>query len=327
MAVSRDEMEIAKLQSEIQRNEVEKQKFLKEVEEFELRAKKSTLSIKGLLQALIAGAIAAALISAWAIEYLKPILERNNELAAIENKVLLFKTKRQRQRNEVETIALTRDIDEARKLLQETVQQNNEQRALNEIQSDQTRKQLQEMVQQNNETITRLDEAKALIIGLQVKIRKLSVEYRTLAADRKTTQDRRDTYQKLADRAQEDVASLQLKLEKLQVANEQSEVLEASLADRIATQGLVGTRWSIQEYDGSSRTFDHVLRPGGVLEYIYARATKNNTWSISRSVITMTHNNAYATFKGRLQDDGSMDGTASNKVGLKWKWAARLQSP
>lgn len=74
------ELEDQRLASEIARNEAERDKLLREADEVNRRLEQRWYSGRVFLQAVVAGVVAAGLLTAWGIGYLKPILARNTEL-------------------------------------------------------------------------------------------------------------------------------------------------------------------------------------------------------------------------------------------------------
>ncbi|CAB1064712.1 hypothetical protein D1BOALGB6SA_9509 [Olavius sp. associated proteobacterium Delta 1] len=294
--VANEEYEIEKLRSEIARNNAERDKLLREADEIHRRARGR---LRGTLQAIVGGMVAAGLLSAWGIGYLKPILEKNKELALIENKVLSYKTERQRQSNEQEQQAI---------------------RTENEAISQR----LRDLEASNASLAEQRADAEELADNLKGQLVSLSKEYSALA-DQQTGQTDAAEFQRLAEQAQDRVKLLETQIAKLQSGARASENLGVQISTQILSQGLVGTRWKLTKSDGESGSYEFVFRSGGMLESLNPAdtTTGNDTWRISRNEVTISMNDGYAIYKGILNED-LIDGSATNEVGKKWNWTAEL---
>ncbi len=111
-------------------------------------------------------------------------------------------------------------------------------------------------------------------------------------------------------------------------------LLSACASTRPAPNGiaefksLAGSRWHLvcDEPRYGQREFDLIFRKAGRLSNTHPNDSTpdNDAWEMNGRNVVLKFNNAYATYRGELTDDGNgMAGTATNVIGEKWEWSAR----
>jgi len=88
------EAEMRRIESETAKNEAERRKFIAEAEEVEKRVRQKWYFNELFVKWVLGGVVAAALVAAWCITYLNPILNKKQELAKIENAIVTQKNER-----------------------------------------------------------------------------------------------------------------------------------------------------------------------------------------------------------------------------------------
>jgi hypothetical protein len=140
-------LEARRIESEIRRLDAEHTKLLAETNEIENRNKHPMFMRRFMLQSLVGGMVAAGLLAAWAIGYLKPLLEREQALASIENDIQQAMNERQQQENahlallleqrEEEILSVTRLLESTEEVRMAHVEtERNLRNLLNSYQSD-----------------------------------------------------------------------------------------------------------------------------------------------------------------------------------------------
>ena len=81
------EAQLRLLESEIAKNKAQEKKLNSEADKIFEISNKTSLNNESIVKAIIGGIVAAALLAAWIIAYLQPIISRKNELAEIDSKV------------------------------------------------------------------------------------------------------------------------------------------------------------------------------------------------------------------------------------------------
>ncbi len=296
--MSLDEYQIKKLESESERNDAERRKILKEMEVIDKRLHERIYTSKNILQAVVGGIVAAALISAWGIGYLKPILERNKELATIENKILSNKIERQKQLNVIEREKIATE-------------------------NSQYKKQLENIIAKNRELQSQQSDLKSLSENLKAKLDGISTQYTTLSQKFQLSEAEKENYNQLSTEASDKSKRLDFELEKLQTAAAISKAQEVDISSQIATLGLVGSKWSVINWDGNTDQFDIIFRSGSVLEVnLVADVTPDNdSWTLSGNQVKLMINDEYVTLTGEMEGK-VIEGTAESKSGNSWKWKA-----
>ena len=114
MSAPLEDLEKQRLQSEIQRTDAERQKLLLEAEEVAKRTARAWYSGRFVVEATVAGVVASALIAAWVINYLQPILAAKQELTALEQQIEASTNKLVAEENKRKAEVLTKENDRVR---------------------------------------------------------------------------------------------------------------------------------------------------------------------------------------------------------------------
>jgi hypothetical protein len=106
------DLEIRKIESEIAKNRAEEKKSTAETQEVEKRLSQWWwYSKESLVKWVVGGIVAAGLLAVWIIGYFQPILQKDQEIAKLENKRLTEENLLQRQENEQNLKALGKQND------------------------------------------------------------------------------------------------------------------------------------------------------------------------------------------------------------------------
>lgn len=123
--------ELARLHAETEKNEAERRKLTLEGDEIETRLKAKWFEGAHSAQGIVAGIVAAALLSAWLVGYFQPLLKKGQELASLELKRLEVEIKLKEQaltQQQAETTRVTellaKENERVRSELQVLVKQN-----------------------------------------------------------------------------------------------------------------------------------------------------------------------------------------------------------
>lgn len=302
-----EDLEASRFQSDIARLRAEEAKFLAEAQEIEKRNRSTVFTPKILLQSLVAGLVAAGLLVAWGIGYLKPILERNQELSRIENKILSAENRQQKVRNNEQKISLA--------LLKKALGQD-----------------LDQLQEENKKLQSQIDDSKTLSTTLKSRMEDLSRQYEQLSREKVLTASEKNQFEILAVEAQMEVANLRNELGELALAQDQAQANSRSISDQRLTTWLAGSQWAIREEDWDPPNHDLSLLPGGKVDWISAKtdAGRNaeHSWAVDNGTLTIKINNGFVTFVSTV--DGStpetLTGTIRNKPGKSSSWTGELVS-
>ena len=294
-----NDLEQKRIEAEIRRNEAEEKKLLNEAEEIKKRLDWKFLPPRIVIQAVLAGIVAAGLLAAWGIGYLKPIILKNNELATLENKILASENKNAKELNEA---------------------QRKELEKLNE----QATNELKQLKAQNSELQQQQQNSAKLIADLKSKLEQISVEYKELSENLGTTETERTKYKELASATRKEIDNLKSELDRLQIASTRTKRRSQTLSDRLITAVLADTIWTL--YIDSVLLSDIVFKLGGVLEVLEKPHTTYR-WFVKDSKITLERNDGNSIYESsKVEDIGfsSLKGRGFNRKGLVWDWTATL---
>ena len=111
-------------------------------------------------------------------------------------------------------------------------------------------------------------------------------------------------------------------------------VLADSLAEDPTTNAseFVNSYWEINQYHPKTgkRIFGIILHRNGVLENHHPNdiTPADDRWSANGLKLTLRFNNSYAVYTAFQKEEGIIGGTAVNRTGDTWAWAAvRLPPP
>ena len=208
--------EIRRIESEIAKNEAERIKLIRESEEVGKRLSQKWYSARFLIEAVVGGIVVAALMTAWGIGYLQPILLKRQEVARLKNELLKVENRLQAQRNERETEALTIENESIKKELASLLLQN-------------------ETLQKRQEILTKRAEA------LQEQLRDISSQYAALAQQQELTSKARDRFSRLAKDADLQTQELQDEIQRLQTAQKASATRSEQITRQLNTRAIRGT--------------------------------------------------------------------------------------
>lgn len=291
--MTNEDIESRKIESEIARNEAERKKL-------NLDANKWFISLKY----LIAGIVAAALITAWGIGYLKPILKKNNELSDIENRILAAENIEQKNRIEEHQ----KELEEREKLYQEDL------KSLDSI---------------NSAIKIQQKESAKLVSNLQDRLNKVSREYNRLAQKQQTNESERIRYAKLANETKEEALALKFNLNNVRATQQKTEKRTIEISEKLLSSNLINSCWKVVKFeDGvSMETAYIVLLPNGNLMQSRAPnkpSSGKHNWRVEGSKLIFELNDKFVTYKAKITgpDPQSIKGVANNKRKSKWNWKA-----
>jgi hypothetical protein len=88
---------------------------------------------------------------------------------------------------------------------------------------------------------------------------------------------------------------------------------------------IIGTVWDVLCTGGefNNSHFDIIIQENGKLIVIdRSYISKNDTWKIRGTILTLYIGDGYSIYKGKFIDKNHVIGTAKNINGSEWKWTA-----
>lgn len=212
---SLSDAEIRKLESETAKNEAERKKLTLEAEEADKRLRQKWYSKRIIVQALVGGVIASALVAAWMISYLQPLLRADLERLQLENTIEMHRNELKSQDNERRTKALEQENESNRNELESIAAQN-------------------EVLQAEQAELRRRAEA------LQARMEKFSRDYGTLAAKQELTAAERNRFSRLAREAQKEVQQQKDEVKNLRAAQVETKNRSNRITQQLSTRAIRG---------------------------------------------------------------------------------------
>lgn len=212
---SLSDAEIRKLESETAKNEAERKKLTLEAEEADNRLRQKWYSKRIIVQALVGGVIASALVAAWMISYLQPLLSADLERLQLENTIEKHRNELRSQDNERRTKALEKENESNRNELESIAAQN-------------------EVLQAEQAELRRRAEA------LQARMEKFSRDYGTLAARQELTSAERNRYSRLARDTQKEVQQQKDEVKNLRAAQVETQNRSNRITQQLSTRAIRG---------------------------------------------------------------------------------------
>ena len=86
------------------------------------------------------------------------------------------------------------------------------------------------------------------------------------------------------------------------------------------------SRWALSYNAGEGdRQYDVQLHPGGRMLNTDPndRTNDNDRWESKGKYVILRFNDSYAVYMGSVQNDGSLQGSATNVNGDRWNWSGR----
>ena len=292
-----EEAEIRKLETESLKNEAERDKALHEIEEISQRIKHSAFSPKGILQSVVAGIIAAGLLSVWAIGYLQPILHKKAELALLDNRILKTKNEEHTEQNKKISMSLKNERIEAKKRLQELVFQNE--------------KLLKKQLETRNRTET-----------LKTSLTELKKEYSQLSKAESITKEEQEEYLKRAESAENELKELHKEIQKISAAESATRARTEEAEKQLEKIKLEDTSWNLAF---NERIYRIKFLPRSKVIMDLGGGTETASWEVVDQEIVWNINSI--TFRGKVQDNlmkgNLMEGTMTYANGKSLTWMAK----
>ena len=204
-------------QSERARIDAEMRKPELEAAEIEKRLKEKWYTGRLLVQTFVGAIVAAALLAAWFIGYLQPILQKKQDLRKLE----------------VQALSLKNEVQEHLNALQ---QQDNERRAKAlAAENEFLKNNLHRAAAENNDLLSSLRQAESLAMERQSLLEKLAGEFATLALKRPLTEKERSDLTEIARTAGEAANTLQQEIQIVRVARDEAELRSERITKQLST--------------------------------------------------------------------------------------------
>lgn len=206
------EAELRRLNSEAARNEAEREKLNLEALEAKLRLGQKWYKGRILIQLVVGGVVAAALLASWVIGYLQPILKSEQELARITNEILKNENELARQELKHQTTAFG-------------------------LENEKFREELASLAEQNDALQKQQERSSERSADLQAKLQGVSQLYSQLSKTQQLTSLQRNSYARIAKQSQDEKDSLEANLDELQQALLQTVARGERINSQLAIRG------------------------------------------------------------------------------------------
>jgi hypothetical protein len=290
-------LEDKRVKSEIAKNEAEKIKFQSETKKIEQSLKTNIFSLDTLLKIIIGGIVTAALISAWIIGYFQPILEKNQELAKIEAKILSQKNEEQRLLN----IEVSKSLQNLKELTDRNL----------------------EVIQIENKKLKEQQaESEKVLVNLKSRLLEISNEYKIISQDNILNANMKKKFSELAFNTQREAELLKEQLELISQSKEISENRSQIINNRVNISWLMSGTWKVK-FIGVDDLSDNIWRfyPEGKMQYEKGEPVGNDHhWELENETLTITLFNRHSTGTATVSDSRptSISGKMINIEGKRW---------
>lgn len=235
-----EEAEIAHLEAERVRAIAEAEKIRKETDHLEKELRQRWYSARLLVQSAIGGVVGAALMAAWAIGYLQPIMQKDNLIAAKENQIAKLQLEYERAEAKKREEALKRDA------------------AI-------TKRSLSELSSQNRQIERRLESDSIALAALRTRFEEQAAELDRLSQDAPAESERALT--RLANESQANAGQIGGVLEALEAERQLAGERSKALGDSLAVASLREAVFKVLDRSDGGSSYFLRLRSDGFAGY------------------------------------------------------------
>ncbi len=217
------EADLQRIKSETSRNEAERAKMELEAKEVEKRLKQKWYKGRFLFQAVVGGAVGAALVTTWGIGYFEPILRKELRLSELGVRQLNLENTIQKHLNDLKAEQIKRKT--------EAIAEENET----------VKDELKSLAAENEALQKRQAESTQLAKQLQAQLENISRQYAELSRKQQLTSAERSRFAALEKSAQSQVESLKGKIATLQAGRAGTVARLERIEKQLSTREIRGT--------------------------------------------------------------------------------------
>ncbi|NOQ28372.1 MAG: hypothetical protein GQ564_23665 [Bacteroidales bacterium] len=284
-----------KLQSEIARNEAEQIKFISEAKEIDKRVASGIYRISPILKTIIAGIVAAILFTAWAIGFLKPLLEKEQLLLSIDNKILGKENEKNKQ-------LLLQGRENLDILLKD----------YNNL--------LSEIEKENDALNLQISEAAIMTTGLKERLDLISKEYKKLSEENQASVSDKTRFIELANKASSESKDLDKELTNIDLNKKNIANRTESISKKLIPSMLIANSWTLKHL-GLKKEVKLKFETDGTLTSDDPKDPSKYTWSFTSGVLTFKI--GIVTYVATVSDSktNTIKGKASSNIGKSFNWS------